>query len=114
MYVDYDVCPKQIEGVDTELRYAIACARVADQHLLRFHFRYEEERVCKQAMRRATAVLKQEKGLGKIILYLFSSDFGSDTTEMEYLRNKYPTIEEDNSMHDDSHPYVLVRIGERE
>jgi hypothetical protein len=114
MYIDCEVCPKQIEGVDTELRYAIACARANKENLIRFCFCYEEERVIKQALRRARAVFKEEKQLGKIMLYLFSSDFGSDTMEMEYLRNQYPTIEEDELLQNCPHPYALVRIGDRE
>ena len=114
MYTDCKVCPKQVLGVDTEIRYAIASARAADHNLIRFHFCYEDERIQKQALRRARAVLKEEKRRGKIILFLFSPDFGGESMEMEYLRNKYPTIEEDASLIAAPVPYALVRIGERE
>lgn len=114
MYTDCTVCPKQIEGVDTELLYAIADARAAGCGLIRFLFCYDDERMQKQALRRARAALKNEKRRGRIILFLFSNDFGGDSTEMEYLRNKYPTLEEDESIKNNAFPFALVHIGERE
>lgn len=113
-YTEHQVSPKQIEGVDTELLYAIATARASGSTLVCLRFCYDDERLQKQAVRRARAALKDEKQRGRIILFLFSYDFGRDSMEMEYLRNKYPTLEQDDSMHDLTHPYVLVHIGERE
>ena len=77
--------------VETEILYNIASARANKVEILRFSpSQVENEKALSAAIR----VLRGLKKQGKIRLFILSQDLFSDSTEAEYLRNKYPDISE--------------------
>ena len=90
----YILMGKSSEELKTEIMFFIACARSSNEDLIKFDvkrlFDYEREE------RRQNAIIKQLKALkrqGTIQLFAGSDDFNTPTTEIEYLSNKYPSID---------------------
>ena len=112
MYRSVEIAPHQILGVETELLFAIASQKAEGGGLVCFSFIYEDERLCRSAIQQAKRSLKDAKRRGLVGLYVFSEDFGIESTEMEYLMNVYPSIEVRDELVTPAHPFVLVHVME--
>ena len=112
MYRTVKIAPQQILGVETELLFAIASQKAEGGGLVCFSFVYEDERLCRSAIQQARRSLKDAKRRGVIGLYVFSYDFGKQSTEMEYLMNVYPTIEVCDELVTPTYPFVVVHVME--
>ena len=112
MYTSVSIAPAQPVGVQTELLYAVAAKKAEKGGLVCFSFVYEDERLCRAAVAQARRTLKDAKKRGTVGLYVFSESFGIESTEMEYLKNVYPTIEEREELIAPMYPYVLVHVME--
>lgn len=83
-----------LEYLMTELRFNIAAARAEKTELLMLELITEEER---SRRRRYTSVLfrlRQLKREGVIQFFATEDDFADNTTEADYLLNKYPELAE--------------------
>ena len=79
----------EISSTDTELRFLIASALVEGKELIALAFAIEDDIVAKkffQKVKRVLSVLKRE---GKINFYIEYSSINGDSTEAEFLKNKY-------------------------
>lgn len=88
----------------TELLFAVACARVEGQPILRFLPEGGEGERC---WRMALRVLKNMRRDGRIDFYATSADVASGTTEGHYLENKYPDC---LAPAGDPAPYLYVKL----
>jgi hypothetical protein len=112
MYRTVEIAPQQILGVETELLFTIAHKKTEGGGLVCFSFTYEDERSMRAALHLAKRSLKEAKKRGAIGLFVFSDNFGKQSTEMEYLMNVYPSIEKCSELIAPEHPYVLVHVME--
>ena len=79
----------EASSIDTELRFLIASATVEGKELLALAFSIEDEVLSKkflQKVKRGLSVLKLE---GKISFYTNHSAIDNESTESEFLKNKY-------------------------
>ena len=79
----------EASSVDIEIRFLIASAAVEGKELLALAFSIEDESLSRKFLhkvRRALAVLKRE---GKIGFYTEHSGIDNESTEAEFLKNKY-------------------------
>ena len=74
---------------ETEILYSIASARANQMDFLKLILNLDQgEKIATNT----TRVLKSLKKQGRIELYISSDELGGDSTEAEYLRNKFPEI----------------------
>lgn len=71
----------------TEIMFFIASAKATEADLVKL---YAEE----NKINTVTRILRSAKHDGIIQLFVYSSDLDKKTTEVEYLKNKYPDINE--------------------
>jgi hypothetical protein len=82
---------KSAELLTTEIMYCLASAKSLGQDLIKFYIECNEG----EAEKRFAAVgkiLKSTKKSGFIQLFAPSFDFDKSSTEIEYLKNKYPEL----------------------
>ena len=76
-------------GLETEVIFEIASARALGIELLRLDITSDDkERLAGYAEKK----LRSLKRLGRIQLFVLASDIKNNSTEAEYLKNKYPSI----------------------
>ncbi|MBQ8689137.1 MAG: hypothetical protein IJ515_02100 [Clostridia bacterium] len=88
-YTDFVLSKGTQATVETEILYNVASARVNQFEILKL---LPSAGDGERALTAAVKVLKGLKRQGRIRLFILSENLFSDTTEAEYLRNKYPDI----------------------
>ena len=100
-----------LEYLMTELRFNIAAARAEKVELLMLELATEDER---SRRRRYTSVLfrlRQLKREGTVQFFATEDDFADNTTEADYLLNKYPELAEVAGVAGErEHRIVVVRV----
>ena len=100
-----------LEYLMTELRFNIAASRAEKIELILFELATEEER---SRRRRYTSVLfrlRQLKREGIIQFFATENDFADNTTEADYLLNKYPQLADVSTIAmDRAHRVIVVRL----
>ncbi len=100
-----------LEYLMTELRFNIAAARAEKVELLMLELATEDER---SRRRRYTSVLfrlRQLKRDGTVQFFATEEDFADNTTEADYLLNKYPELAEVAGVAGErEHRIVVVRV----
>ena len=79
----------EISSIDTELRFLIASATVEKKELVALAFNIEDESASKKFFHKVKKGLSMLKRDGKISFYIEYSDINSESTEAEFLKNKY-------------------------
>ena len=83
----------------TEIMFYIASAKAIEADLI---ILYADE----SKFNTASRLLRSAKREGTIQLFVHSANLGERTTEVEYLKNKYPQISDIES----SEPYFLLKV----
>lgn len=77
----------------TEIMFFIVSARSMNKELLKLKIKKEEnESVSEKEIAAISKILKSVKRKNLIQFFVASTDFGAQSTEIEYLMNKYPTL----------------------
>ena len=82
---------KNAEELVTEIRFFVAAAKSTNKDFAKL---FVSDEIAASASRLASVlrILKALKREGIIQLFVFSGDFLNASTEMAYLKNKYPEI----------------------
>jgi hypothetical protein len=89
--VTYPIEFKDARSLSTEIRFYIACERVAGRELL--NIRPADPCSASRFINAATRLLRTMKRSGAIQLYVFESELAdSEKTESVFLLNKYPVL----------------------
>ena len=89
--VTYPIDFKDIRSLSTEVKFYIACERVAGRELL--NIRPADEQESARFINAAVRLLKGMKRSGMIQLFVFESELADpDKTESVFLLNKFPEL----------------------
>lgn len=84
----YSLSSDRYTDIDTEIRFAVATARVEGAELLKFEIKREEDIL--KSFNAAVRIFKKMKSMGLIQFFATPSSFSNSDAEAEFLRNKYP------------------------
>ena len=88
-YLNFNLDEIDVKELSTKLSFDIATARNSGFPLAKFTFKNEaREKFQKSVATRLREIKKQ----GRITFFVSSLDFASQSTEVEYLFNKFPEI----------------------
>lgn len=77
----------------TEIMYFITSARAVNIDLIKLKIKNEEnDPISEKKLEEITRILKSVKRRKMIQLFVTTADFQTQTTEIEYLLNKYPEL----------------------
>ena len=97
--VTYTVTGTTRELIKTEIMFFIASAKATGQDLIKLEL--EEKQ-----FDTVTRILRSAKRGRMIQLFILSDSLEDKTTEVEYLKNKYPNIERINA----EKPFCLLKV----
>ena len=89
--------------LESRLYFDIATARSLSYTLLKFEYK-NDEKFEKQLARK----LREIKRKGKLEFFVFSFDFDKNTTEIQFLFNKFPALVQEELSGEDG--FVFVKI----
>ena len=100
---------KSFETMNTEVLFAIASAKSLDRDIVKIALKEDDTETPETFSRRLGTVVKILKAAKKnklIQLFVYSSDFDKESTEVEYMKNKYSEL----ITEEDDVPYFLLKI----
>jgi hypothetical protein len=100
---------KTSETLNTEILFSIASAKSLGKDIVKLSLKSAETETPEAIARRlnaATKILKSAKKSKLIQLFIYSADFDKESTELEYMKNKYGEL---ISAKDESE-YFLLKI----
>lgn len=103
----YNLESDRYTDIDTEIRFAIATARVEGAELLRFDIGREEDIL--KSFNAAIRVFKKMKAAGQIQFIATPSSFSNSGAEAEFLRNKYPEYLNATEI-SDKRAYIYIKL----
>ena len=88
-FKSHEISAKTQANIGTELSFEVASARAQGIEILRFDISdSEKEKLAVYAEKKLRAL----KRCGRIQLFILASELINESTEAEYLKNKYPQI----------------------
>ncbi len=103
----FNLASDRYADLDTEIRFAIATARVEGAELLRFDIKREEDIL--KSYNAAIRILKKMKIGGQIQFIATPSSFSNSDAEAEFLRNKYPKYLSMGTI-SDKEAYIYIKL----
>jgi hypothetical protein len=103
----YSLSSDRYADIDTEIRFAVATARVEGAELLRFEIKREEDIL--KSFNSAVRIFKKMKSMGQIQFLATPSSFSNSDAEAEFLRNKYPEYLSAAEV-SDKEAYIYVKL----
>lgn len=100
---------KNFETLNTEVLFAIASAKSLGRDIVKLVLKSEEKETSESFERRIAAVKRILKGAKKnklLQLFVYSPDFDKESTELEYMKNKYSEL----IAEEDCEIYFLLKI----
>lgn len=95
---------KSVESIlEVEILFTVASARAEGNSFSRLILPVENN---EKILANSIKILKNAKKQGRIQLYILNKDIAGDSTEAEYLKNKYPDITDIVG----EAPFLLVKI----
>jgi len=91
-YKEFNLNSIDTKELSTKLAFDIATARSSSFQLVKFTF---DAKVGERFTKAVNARLKEMKKQGRIVLFVSSKEFSNQTTELQYLLNKFPSISEE-------------------
>ncbi len=89
--------------LETEILFTVASARAEGNGFVRLDLPNDDNEKINAC---SVKILKTAKRQGKIQFYIFGEDIRGESTEAEYLRNKYPAVADMSA----ENPFILVKI----
>ena len=93
----HELTGSNINLLRTEILYFIVSARALNKDLIRLNFSGFDPDKIEAKVLSVIRILKSVKREGRIQLYIHSSDLNGNSTESQYLLNKYPSLSELNT-----------------
>ena len=110
-YITHSVNTGETVSLETEIMFDIASDRISGAELVSFGItKPEDEKIAKKIISTALKLLKKLKGEKKIQFYATDDSFISNSTEAQYLYNKYPSEMDARAESSSTVEYIYVKL----
>ena len=98
---------KTYELLKTEVMFFVSSARSLKKDILKINIKNHGDGGYERRFTAVLKILKSLKRKGALQLYLPSRDFDSETTEVQYVKNKYPEM----LINENGKDFILVKVS---